>query len=578
MAVEPTVPVEPRPMLSADGYSPMDAIMAFRQYARGGPSAEYTSLEYKLGLGRRANLSTYWQFIRDAVQGVGGFADGLYIYPTSLEYENNKATQKLKDRIDQADYDNFARDIMDAAWDQIVQSRDLITRRAPASGSTLDAFWSDVDGQGQHIMDFLEFPMRQARMYGTGYVFMDRGQNVGVYSEAESLQSGNRPWIYSVPSEFVVDWGFEEDNSIDFVTMIEPTGDEEWEYVGAKWAAPQFPHNVLTWTKTDWCRFAAVATFDENNKVVSLNYSFVDGGPNSVGVVPMIPIYNDTPAPKRMIGDTEMPDVARLSQTVYNIDSEAREIERKCAMFLAMPVKNIKDYEDKKLITGLDNVMLFDGDAGEPKWISPNLDILAKLEARRARIIDSAYNMGHLRAIVGAIKTQSGFHAEVEFAKTERRIARHAAQLESFENKLAALYQKFAGEKEGGFEISYPREYGVRDLERVLARSEIMFSLQLGDDVNKQASYDLLKTFYPRLPTKQLDVLVASAVKSLAQARLEAQQAALGGNTAGAAPGKNAQPGKGSPSQSERLQKVLSRVQDNLAGSNMKAATDTEGA
>lgn len=574
MAVEETA--EPRPMMSADGYTPEDAISAFRQYARRGPNAEYMALEYKLGLGRRANLSTYWQFIRDAVQGVGGFADGLYIYPTTLEYENNKATQKLKDRVDQADYDNFARDIMDAAWDQIVQSRDLITRRAPKSGSTLDEFWQDVDGNGTHIMDFLEFPMRQARMYGTGYVFMDRGRNIGAYA-AQSLSKGNRPWVYSVPSEFVVDWAFDDDGSIEYVTVIEPTGDSIWQYVGAKWAAPEFPHNVLTWTENDWSRFAAVPLMNAEGKVEKIGYTFVDGGPNEVGVVPMIPLFNDTPAPKRMIGDTEMPDVARLSQTVYNIDSEAREIERKCALFMAMPVKNVKDYEDKKLLTGLDNVLLYDGDAGAPAWVSPNLDILAKLESRRQRIIESAYKMGHLRAIVGAIKTQSGFHAEVEFAKTERRIARHAAQLESFENKLATLYQKFAGEAEGGFEIAYPREYGVRDLERVLARSEIMFSLQLGDDVNKQASYDLLKTFYPRLPTPDLDRLVNSAVASLAQARVEQQQAALGGNTSGKAPGANAQPGKGTPSQSARIQKVLDRVQANLLGSEMKAGADTEG-
>jgi len=564
-----------------------EATSAFREYALNGPNAEYKALEFKLGLGMRRSLTTYWQFVRDAVEGFGGFTNGLYLYPYQMEVENTKATPKLQSRRDQADYDNFARDIMDASWDQIVQSRDLITRRAPDDEDPLNDFWMDVDGRGLHIMDFLEYPFRQARMYGTGYVFMDRGQNIGAYA-SQSLSEGNAPWAYSIPSEYVVNWDFTDEGEIDYVTLIEPTGDQLWEYVGAKWAAPAFPHNVLTWTKTTWARFQAIPQFNNTGQVEALGYVFMDGGVNEVGVVPMIPIFNDVPAPKKMIGNTEMPDVCRLAQTVYNIDSEAREIERKCALFLAMPVKDAKDYADKKVETGLDNIMVYDGDAGKPEWVSPNLDILAKLADRRARMIDSAYKMGHLRAIVGAIKTQSGFHAEVEFAKTERRIARHASQLEQFEIKLAHLFQRFMKKEPGGVEITYPREYGVRDLERVLARAEIQFALQLGDKVNEKAAFDLLKSFYPRLSITELDALVKSAVKSLAQARIEAQQAALGGNVAGpsssgapvkaASSGANSQPGKGQPTNSQRIQKVLDRVNANLLGSNMKNAVDTEGA
>lgn len=554
---------------------------AFVKYAADGPNAEYMALEYRLGEGLRRRLSSYWQFVEDAVEGKGGFANGDYLYPYELEIENSRVSKKLLNRKDQADYDNFARDIMDAAWDQIVQSRDLITRRAPA-GSTLDQFWSNVDGEGLHIIDFNEFPFRQGRCYGTGYVFMDRGQNIGAYA-AQSLSDGNRPWIYSVPSENVVAWSFSPNGEITSVTLIEPTGDDVWLYTGEmRFMPPAYPHNVLTWTKESWIRYKAVPSRDEKGGITELGYQHVDGGVNTVGVVPMVPIFNDKPKPKRLIGDTEMPDVCRLSQTVFNIDSECREIERKCALFLAMPVKDAKEYADKKIETGLDNIMVYDGDAGKPEWISPDLEILSKLETRRQRIIDSAYKMGHLRAIVGAIKTQSGFHAEVEFAKTERRISRHASQLEAFEMKIAKLYQRFMGET-GNVEISYPREYGVRDLERVLARAEIMFSLNLGDDVNKQAAFDLLKTFYPRMSTVELDKLTKSAVASLAQAREDAKMAALGGNVGsgtskGPKPtGKETQPGKGQPSQSQRIQKVLDRVQFNQLGSAMKAAVDTEG-
>lgn len=562
-----------------------EAVEAFREYAKHGANAEYTSLEMKLGLGMRQGLTTYWNFIRDAVNGMGGFSNGLYLYPTKLEIENSRVTAKLISRRDQADYDNFSRDILDAAWDQIVQSRDLVIRRADKD-LDVEAFWSNVDGRDLNIVDFLEFPFRQARMYGTGYVFVDRGQNIGAYA-AQSLSLENRPWCYSVPSENVVDWHFDEQGEVEDITIVEPTTDEVWQYVNLKWSSPAYPHNLLTWTKDSWCRHEAVPRFDDKGNVDNLGFALIDGGANEAGVVPMVPLFNDTPAPKRMIGNTEMFDVSKLSQTVFNIDSEAREIERKCALFLAMPVKNARDYESKAIETGLDNIMVYDGDAGEPRWISPDLEILKKLEERRARIISSAYKMGHLRALLADIKTQSGFHAEIEFAKTERRVSRHASQLEQFEIKLAHMYQRFIGKKPGGVEISYPREYGVRDLERQLARTEIIIALQLGDKVNKETLFDMLKTFYPRKSTKELDVLVQSAVASLAQARLEQQQAMLGGAGGGAvtvpggtgkSAGANAMPGKGSPSQSARIQKVLERVQTNLLGSAMKASTNPSGA
>src|SRR5581483_4864062 len=480
----------------------------FERYLKRGPHPEYKEFEARVAAGpngRRRAVSV-WDLINDAVTGKGGFSNGAYLFPFAAEIANEKLTEKYQRRQVEADYDRFAETVCNAPWDLIVSAKDMIERKATGEAEQLLAeFWANVDNHGMSMMDFLEYPFRQAREYTFSLVFVDR-EAVELATRADDRAPENRPYAYAVPTRNVVDWDFDDDNELVAIAVLEPTTEHA---IGA-------PCPVRVWTMDAWALFTPREAEKSNSADA---YDVSASGPNNLGMIPCVPIWNDQPDPGHLFGESEMPDVARLAQTVYNIDSEAREIERKCALFLAIPVKNTKDYEGGKIVIGTDSAMVYDGEAGEPRWVSPDLTVLDHLLKKREQKKDSAYEMAHLRALNGSaatIKTSSGFHAEVEFQKTERRIARHASQLERAEKQIAILYLLYFGidalKTPDLFSITYPRDFGVRDLQKLKEDVADLLDMNLGDECNRVELARLFRARNPRLAEDKITSMVESAM------------------------------------------------------------------
>lgn len=514
-----------------------DVVTLFRDYSNNGPNPEYKAFEARINYGstfyRRSAGANVWEFINDAVDGSGGFANGAYLFPFKLEMdEGGKPQLKYLKRQEQADYDNFAHHVCNTPWDVIVGSADLIERKAKAdtdAAKLLDEFWHNCDRHGTAILDFLEYPHKQARRFGTGIIIMDR-PNSTIVSEADNRKAENRPWIYAVPTQNVVHWEFGSDGELSGIVVLVPQLMDIGDGKGR-----QNVTDVRVWTRDQWAVFrrANEQRHDGTTGVMEGSgeaYELIDSGDHKLGEVPVIGTYNDTPLPGRLLAHTEMLDVARIVQTVYNIDSEAREIERKCALFLAIPVKNTDAFNEKKAIISTENALLFDGEAGAPQWISPDLAILDNLANRRASKKLDAYQMAGLGAIAATtdtVSTASGYHAEVEFQKTERRIARHAAMLEATEKRLARLYLKFYGidaDKEGDlFSITYPRDYGVRDMEALVLRTKDILDLNLGEKWDERTLEKLAKAQFPRMGDEELAEMVEAAVSERSAAKKQQQ-------------------------------------------------------
>ncbi|HEX8851221.1 MAG TPA: hypothetical protein VF761_16970 [Gemmatimonadaceae bacterium] len=515
-----------------------DVVTLFRDYENNGANPEYKAFEARINYGssfyRRSAGANVWEFINDAVDGSGGFANGAYLFPFKLEMEESgKPTLKYLKRQEQADYDNFAHHVCNTPWDVIVGSADLIERKAKAgtpAAKLLDEFWHNVDLHGTAILDFLEYPHKQARRFGTGIIIMDR-PSFENRSEADNKNPQNRPWVYAVPTQNVVHWEFGEDGELAGIVVLVPQLIDLGDGKGR-----QNVTDVRVWTRSQWAVFRRTSdTRHDGTTGVQESpgetFELIDSGDHKLGEVPVVAIYNDTPEPGHLLAHTEMLDVARIAQTVYNIDSEAREIERKCALFLAIPVKNTDSFSEKKAIISTENALLFDGEAGAPQWISPDLGILENLTTRREAKKLDAYKMAGLGAIAATtdtVSTASGYHAEVEFQKTERRIARHASMLEAAEKRLARLYLKFYGidsdQEADLFSITYPRDYGVRDMEALVLRTKEILGLNLGEKWDQRTLEKLAKAQFPRMSDEEIAEMVEDAVTERSAAKKQQQE------------------------------------------------------
>lgn len=457
------------------------------------------------GIMRQLNV---WDFIKDAIEGTGGFADGSYLVPHKREFDRGKQTlvAKFWERAVLADYDNFPRTIAETPINFIVEAKDLIQRET--DDPRLERWWTNIDGEGTNIEDFLlGFPAAQAQAYGTAWIFVDRPGGIG--NLAEDVQPGNEVYIRCVATRNVVYWEFDEDGAFSALVVREPETDVSGD------ACP-----VRVWTADAWGLFepdAVAPTSSGATKQGKTSYHPTAGGDNQLGRIPVAQLHYEDPAPKRALGKSPMLDVARVARTVYNMESEAREIERKCAFaMLAVPRKTLGGRT--KVEVGTDSLFEYDGEGGEPKWIEPSLNSLDKYRERIKEKRESAFSMAHMAAVSGYVQTSSGFHTEAEFAKTGRRIGKFAAQLETVEAQIGSLYLQYHGVNParavGMVNVSYPRDFGLKDVAALVDRTQKRLDMTGGEEDAFMAFRDLYQGLYPRKSAAELEALARKAAQS----------------------------------------------------------------
>jgi hypothetical protein len=494
-----------------------------------------------------------FDFIRHACEGTGGFENGKYLDPHAREVPvldnltptglvlgggGSRGALKYATRRKMADYDNFCRTIRDTHWGYIQQAKDLIKHDSDIP--ELQQFWRNADGRGTDIVDTLNVPWRESRMFGHSLIMVDRPQLPPNPTAADTSNPQTAAYCFSVPSQNVVWWEFNDTTKeLELVAYLEPVASAP----GSEMEDPQFakPAPLKVWTDVLWASFVAVPKItDPNDNAGSRwKYALVEWETHPCDEVPSVLLYDDVPAPGQMFGATEMKQIALIAKSVYNLDSEAREIQRNCAFpILCIPTKDPSSIPS--IVISTEGGLGFDG-PGTPSYLTANLDSLVHIAASRLDKVQSCFGMAHLAAIIGTIKTSSGFHTLAEFDKSNRRLGRAAAQLEDAEMKLAWLVLKWHGWKEdvldAGFaesdethpspySISYPRDFGLRDDDVLVKRAKQLLDMNMGDEVNEAIFTDLLSSLYPRFPKTKVDSMVAGAVAALTAEREAANRLA----------------------------------------------------
>jgi hypothetical protein len=480
-------------------------VEAYEEYREhGNVEREMAEAQIGWGLGLYQRRTSMWRFVDDACDGTGIFSNGQALWPHPLEIENGVESAKFRSRRAMAVYANWCSTVQNAAFDSIVASKDLIQRKS--DDARLTDFWADCDRRGQTTIEFLEFAQQQCRRFGSAFIFVDRPMT-NLTNQAADLSPDNRVYCYAIATEAVRYWHFDDFGVLDAIIYSAP--DPTQPYPDESSEPP-----LRIWTRDAWCDIVTTGGTGA--------YQFLRGGPNPLGEIPCVILSNQTPGPGKALGYTEMLSVCKAAQAVYNIDSQIQEIQRKCAVIMVMPVKDATGYTEKEIVYGSENTLLYDGSAGAPAWLSPDLTVCDKLQATRKAIIDDAFQSANLTGLVGSreiLQATSGFHAEIAIAQTEKRLARSAAALENAEMQMSRLVLRYYGVPSaaitGKFQVDYPRDFGIRDLDTAMTRAERVFAIDLGDGVNRVELGSLIRILYPRMPQAQLNQLADEGVKAL---------------------------------------------------------------
>ena len=512
---EPTTPVNPR---AAPRYI-VERIA--KQYAH----PDYLAFQNQLGAGKvplaspNAGLAGFrsqfsvWDLINDAVDGTGGFVDGSYLIPHELELGGmvpGNFTNKFRERQQLARYDKFPKVICDGPWNSIISMKDVIQRDAQ-SHPRLEEFWDSVDGNNTSILDFLEYPVSQARRFGTGWIFLDRQRDIQNLKDDLAAQ----PWAYSVPTRNVVWWEFSRYGALDAVAYRDPGPDDPMTY-DEKTLSP-----LMVWTTRSWSRWVPTGESD-----VPYRLDAGRSGPNRLGRVPAVLIYDEWPGCGKALGKSSMLSTARDGMDIFNRDSEIREIERRCA-FPVLGVNMEDTSAAGEIKIGTNGALIYDGKV-PPGYIEPVLNSIDKLQSERKAVKEASYTNSEMAGLIGhagTVETSSGFHAEVELDKSERKIGRFASSVETAENKIASLFLELIGESDEEYSVSYPRRFGLMDPEKVIDRTVKRLNMGLGQMDQKEVLLDYYASMYPRRTKEEIEGLANAAVAEKVQRLADEQKA-----------------------------------------------------
>lgn len=489
------------------------AVAVMDSVAKFGYHPEYKAFENAFGASKiplaptnspstttRSTVSNFgvWELIDDSVEGRGGYTDGSYLVPHELEWDPSTPSgfsRKFLERMAIARYDNFAKVISDGPWNSIMSMRDMIQRDG-SGNARLEQFWDDVDGNGTDIVDFLEYPASQARKYGTAWIVVDRDS---APVESEQKNQSNNPYAFVVPTRNVVWWeiGWRGELLAVAYRDVDPD-DYDTGYVEDLTTAP-----LRIWTEQSWSLWQPTD---------GPGFILQDWGPNRLGQVPCVQVFDGRPAPGKAFGRSNMIGIARIALDVFNRDSEMREIERRTAFpMLHVSVDDIA--QANKVTVGMNGVIATDGKTA-PSWLEPSLESLTKMASERQAAKDDAFVMSEMTGLLGhtnAMQTSSGFHAEVEIDKSERRIGQFAASIESAENAIGRLFLAYVGLPQAKFSVTYPRKFGLTNIDTIVERTQNMLALNLGPQDTEETLRDYYQARYPRKKAGEIELLAKTA-------------------------------------------------------------------
>lgn len=380
----------------------------------------------------RANIDR-WKFLIDSYSGGQSFRDGKYLTAYQMESQEDYET-----RLDSTPYDNHVKAII-AIYNSFMfrepPQRDLGNL---SMDSSLPMFLKDADLDGRSFESLMRDISTYASVYGNVWVILDKPPS-NVYTRAEELNQGIRPYVSIITPENVLDWQYERQISgiytLTYLKVFEGQVD------GLDIFRTYTPDSVTVYSVSD--------------EDVQIRQEF----PMPLGKIPAVCVYGQR-SPVKGIGISDVGDVADMCRSIYNELSEVEQLGR-----LTNHPSLVKT-ASTQAAAGAGSIIQMPEDLQpelKPYLLQPDgASIQGFLDSMKSKVdsIDRMAHMGGIRSI--ETRRLSGIGLATEFQLLNAQLAAKADELEHAEEQLWRLYAQWQGMDWDG-EVKYPDSFNIQD-------------------------------------------------------------------------------------------------------------------
>lgn len=432
------------------------------------------------------NSLNIYDFMDDAYLGSRGFRDGKYLVPHSRE-------MFYKNRMDLAFYKNFVRPIIRAMVDPVFVN--LAPRTVTPDNVLFTDFIDNCDNAGTHLQDFSHDVIETCRLHGCDFVVVDDFPMSEQPDTAEEAKIKRIfPYVYERTAQQVYEYKVDGFGNLESITFKEEPIKKK--VAGKEKEVDQY----RKWTKNQ------VITLEMDSAGKSLvPINTID---HNLEKIPVISIYSGRRRDKSaLLVDPPLYDLAKLNLTIFNKDSEIREVERN----QGFSVLYIQGRPTGNVTTGTSNVLFISPDATiPPGFAAPNPQIQDKLMQNNDKIKEDLFRIAEQSGVTGVRSAKSGIAVQWDFYAHESVLKRTSWLAGTLEEKIAyifALYTKETFE----YVISYPQNFQPNDK---LAEVNV-YDKYLGFDLPSKAKKLAKKKITRVLFSDESEEEVADALKEI---------------------------------------------------------------
>jgi hypothetical protein len=366
-----------------------------------------------------------YAFVQHSYAGTGGYLSGDYLIKHDKENSINRRKKSVY-------YKNYVRGILDSLITPVFTD----TAIRATNNELFSAFLDNVDNRGNDMQSFSKLVLKYARMHGVCFTLMDNFSYEMPDTKQEALETRSYPYLMFKTADLV---GHVETDDfgrlgeVSFIDDVMVDGGVET-IIYRLWTGEY----TVKYIVKSGCKHEIEPRFEHGLGFLPVIATYVDIDSD---VLPQPPIY----------------DICRMNYTIYNMDSEQRNLER----LTAFPMLTIQSRDSNANVNiGADSLLVYggeyDGSITAPSWINPGADILTVLNNLSnellSKLVESANVIG-ATAVNNGNASKSGVAMSYEFLGQSYALKETARIAEHFEKMASVMF---------GLYIGQPIEYTVK--------------------------------------------------------------------------------------------------------------------
>tara|TARA_Y100000052_G_C2952035_1_gene87902 strand:- start:596 stop:2119 length:1524 start_codon:yes stop_codon:yes gene_type:complete len=389
-----------------------------------------------------------WQYYSASYKGAEDYRHNSLRMLREYLFEHDAPGNQYAQRLEYTALDNLSKLTVDTYRSFLFRSTPVRTFGYLQGNPLIERFLYDVDFEGKDLDDFMKEANDMAMVYGQVWILVTKGFMEGVITREQEIENDIRPYAKIFTPENVCDW--------EYARM--PNGSDKLVYVKTKEFVAVNKTRYIEWTPEEIRTFEV--TYDDNGQEQTM--SMTELQVNAIGEVPFVQLKAN-PSDYKGIGTSDIADVAKIQQAVFNLLSEAEQGIRISNHPTLVKTQDTQAMAGAGAVINMDSNMPADL---RPYLIEPNGTNINSIVAMLEQHIQAFLRMTHLGAIMAArgMSIKSGIALSTEFEMLNTRLADKSAKLEQAEYNMWKLFYKWSDlQMDPEFNVLYKKTFDLRD-------------------------------------------------------------------------------------------------------------------